>query len=191
MRLTSSVAFVAAFLLSAACGGTTSIATHDSGVASAHDGGAAAPASGSITSTLGSSATSTGCNVGAPNTPFLTAGSSSVPVESGVTCSVHPTGTGSFDVNVEIAQGETSSITIAATLTDTPSAQGGVSASFSTGTSVEYTESDCTITLSSQGNPPIAPGRVWGTLSCPTVTDAKTYATCVATATFLFQNCGE
>jgi hypothetical protein len=172
-----------AALVAASCGSTTT-----------------APANVYITSTLGSStsSTSTGsCNIDEPNAQFFTLGSPSLPVATGtmgavVSCQVASNGAGAFDVNLVVNVGQEDGITIGGTLTDSPgTSQGGLSVNFNKLNSGSYSESDCTVVLSTEGNPPITAGRVWGTLTCPTIVDAEDSYTCAATATFIFQNCAE
>jgi hypothetical protein len=164
------------------------------------------PSSVYVTSTLGASILpgSTGdCNVGGPDTPFFTIGTEGGPVANNgggtdggqavtVVCSVHPTGMGdTFDVNLQVDQGQTNGITIGGTLADSPGmTQTGLAVSFYKAPD-SYSQSDCTVVLSTQGNPPITAGRVWGTVTCPMATYAEANATCFAQATFIFQNCGQ
>ncbi len=174
------------------------------------------PQSAYIGSTLGINvndlASTMSCTNQEANDPYFTVGSlsssgvpSPVPTNTsvdgnviGINCDVASSGTGSFSVNLEINQGEVGAITISGMLTDSMAAQGNVSAVFTTtvgGTAaISYastTENPCTITLNPKGNPPITAGRIWGTLNCPMLTDAEANATCLGTAQFLFEECGE
>jgi hypothetical protein len=75
---------------------------------------------------------------------------------------------------------------------------------FENGQLGRYTSDSCTIAFTYDGapvplNPPIAPGRIWGHLSCPNAQRGDisimspdggvTPATCDTEADFLFENC--
>jgi hypothetical protein len=125
-----------------------------------------------------------------------------------IACAVHPT-SGGFAVQLNAALSGTGSITVFSGTTQglvDPVAGGkGITATFESGRLGRYASSDCTITFTYDGgqvpqNPPIAPGRIWGHLSCPNArrTDGVgimtpdgdvTYVTCDTEADFLFENC--
>lgn len=127
-----------------------------------------------------------------------------------VSCSVTTAGNG-FDVSLnatlEGLQGGSLTIT-------SPPGQGAISDSggsgitgvFQSASAGVYRESDCTISFMYNGTdvpdaPPIAAGRIWGHISCPTAklngettTGADGGAadvTCDAEADFLFEQCGQ
>lgn len=92
-------------------------------------------------------------------------------------------------------------------ITGTVNQNGGSSiyASFQSSTMGQFTDSDCTITFTYNGQPipiagsPIASGRIWGHVSCPGAMQqgmteigedgGATVRTCDGEADFLFQNC--
>jgi hypothetical protein len=177
-------------------------------------GGNAPPPSVYLDSTLGINAmdemTTQSCTVQAAESPFFTIGTISgagipSPVLNGassngqpitINCSVTSSGSG-FNVNLEVSVGMTGGITLFSTtpITDTQGPQGGIQATFTTVTGangISYESPStmaCTLTLSSLGNPPITAGRIWGSLTCPILTDPEANATCYGTAELLFQNC--
>jgi hypothetical protein len=109
-----------------------------------------------------------------------------------VTCQVASAGANTYDVNLVVNQGELNGITLGGTLNDTPgTSQGPFTVNFSSLSGGNYSEDDCTVTLSTMGTPPITAGRIWGSLSCPNMQDAEDDRACAATATFIFQNCQE
>jgi hypothetical protein len=147
------------------------------------------------------------CNIQGSVAPLFHIGSMGVPIANGqpyslpsgtgeaavtLDCVVHPDGNG-FDVNVQVSQGETDAFSFTTTtpLTDSPNAQSGVSVSLGLNPNTYSDSTDCTFTLSLQGNPSITAGRIWGTVVCPTSTYAEVNATCYASATFIIQNCSE
>jgi hypothetical protein len=118
-----------------------------------------------------------------------------------VACSV----SGSFVVNLTAVLSATP-IALGASLTITgnvnASSGGTVSAALSTGNFGNFGASDCTVTFTYNGgkiptSPVIAPGRVWGHLSCPTIGSTSgmmvgspsTTEICDVEADFLFENC--
>jgi len=166
--------------------------------------GGSAPPTVYITSTLGSS-TAAGqagkCNINSPDNPFFTIGSPGSPVPTGgtyigstvsVTCSVVADGN-AFDVNMEVNFGQLDGITIGGKLTNTTGPQGGIESAFNAVNTGNYIESDCTVTLAqgTPGNPPIAAGRIEGTVTCPTIANAGANAVCASSATFIFENCDQ
>jgi len=127
-----------------------------------------------------------------------------------ITCTVTPSGNG-FDVslNATLEGPQGGSITI-----QSPPGQGavttngasGVTGVFQAANSGSYRENDCTITYTYNGgpvpdSPPIAAGRIWGHISCPTATDSSQTTTghdggssdvmCDGEADFLFEQCGQ
>jgi hypothetical protein len=53
-----------------------------------------------------------------------------------------------------------------------------------------YDDRTCTVTYEASYRG-IAPGRVWGIITCPTATNSQAQTVCEATAEFRFENCGE
>jgi len=126
-----------------------------------------------------------------------------------VTCTVSAVNNG-FDVVLNITQEglQGGSVTISS-----PSGQGAVTASggtvrasFESGSLGDFTESDCMITYTYQGqsvpdSPPIAAGRIWGHVSCPTAQNSGSTVMlpdggsqprqCDGEADFLFEQCGQ
>jgi hypothetical protein len=160
-----------------------------------------------VTSTLGTNPNDTAstatCNIDVPFNQFLTIGTESTPVADGtsfggapiqVECKVHSTGGDSYQVDLDITEGNNGAlggITIDGTLTTSTGVQTGISAAFNLTNTGQYSEKDCTVTLSTETNPAITAGRVWGTVTCPTATYAETGDICYAQATFLFQDCDQ
>ncbi len=157
------------------------------------DGGQPVPSAYFVATSCG------GSNLG----PF---GSPTAPAPSGggrgndtVTCSVQATGPTTYAVSLDVGE-EFGAAQISGTVDSAIGAGAQIKANFDglTG-NYDYKSSDCIITLSSTVTPPIAPGRIAGTLSCPQTTDAgcacrpTTDAGCGAgpgaTATFVFENC--
>lgn len=128
-----------------------------------------------------------------------------------VSCSVTTSG-GGFDLNLSVIeeglQGGSVTITSPAGQGAVTAASGGsnITAVFQSTTAGSYRETDCTISfLYNQevvpDNPPIAAGRIWGHLSCPTAQSSgatlvgadggSTTAQCDGEADFLFEQCGQ
>lgn len=163
-----------------------------------------------LTSTLGASILpdSKGmCNIGSPETPFLTLGTASAPVSDGmqytnstmmtdpvtVTCTVSSTGANTFSVVAYVGYGNNGilgSVEVSGTLANMAGPQPGFHASF--GSSVgQWSAADCTFTLTTSQTPPITAGRVWGTIQCDNIIDQTNNSYCEATATLVLQNCGD
>ncbi len=185
-------------------------------LAASCSGSSAPPASAYIKSTLGTNPenvmSTQSCTIQEPGDPFFTIGvlngSEPSPVPTGtsvagadvtVDCSVHSMGGNSYSVNLEVTDGMSGGINVFGTVADSPGvAQPGLQASFTSvtaGTGISYATvgmNTCSFTLSTQGNPPITAGRIWGTLTCPLLVDASdSGATCYGTVDLLFQNCQE
>jgi hypothetical protein len=150
-----------------------------------------------------------GTAVGGQDTPDTQSDGSN---ESGgtvsVACTVAASGNG-FDIDLVVSQGglQGGSVTITS-----PSGMGAVTQAGGTGitgvfeseTQGRYRETDCTIAFTYNGEPitsqtPIAAGRIWGHISCPTaqvsgqtvMVDGGTQdVQCDAEADFLFEQCG-
>jgi hypothetical protein len=194
-------------------GGHGSSVSKGSASSASSSGNPGPPASVYIGSTLGTNpndlASTMSCPYKSPGDPFLTVGIISAgiptPVPQGtriggntvdVSCSVAPTASG-FAVNVEVSEGQVDGVTLFGILTDTPGPQTGIQVTFTSdvaGIGMSFGSSaaaPCSVTLSPRGVPPITAGRVWGTLTCPMLTDLATQSTCFGSAEFLFQNCTE
>jgi hypothetical protein len=132
----------------------------------------------------------------------VTTGASSVLIS----CSVHPTGSDNFQVDLQISQGEmtatvgSSSLTISGVVN---SSTGGsnVDGNVSTTVGGGYQSTACSITFDPPGigaypsGPPVAAGRIWAHLSCGSIQDPSIAAgggpsTCDAEVDFIFENCG-
>ena len=172
------------------------------------------PLSAYITSTLGTNpanlASTMGCTIDEPGASYFTVGTlngqTPDPVPSGSTqmgnpvminCEVASNGSGGYDVDLEVNLGMVGAISLFGTLTDSLQPQSTVNASFTTAagaSAITYSSpstSPCVVTLSPLENPAITAGRVWGSMVCDILTDAEVGATCLGTATFLFQECSE
>ena len=103
-----------------------------------------------------------------------------------VACSVKGDDVGTWTVNLSVTRGS-HGLTLNGTLANTLGSQGMISAMFTTGSDA-YASSECTVALDDRGNPPITTGRVWGTLTCPSLS-AGDAATCSGSAAFVFENC--
>ena len=171
---------------------------------------------------VGPSSPSTLCNVGS-STPGLDVG---VPVngkpitvldgsqQAGsavrVSCTVAPSG-GGFDVSLEVSVdgpsgGDVTIISPGGAGAVTLSGGAGIAGSFTSNSSGTYSQGDCTITFTYLGSsvattPAVAPGRIWGHLSCPAAqASGETVLSpdggihnvqCDAEADFLFEQCGQ
>jgi hypothetical protein len=146
-------------------------------------------------------------DIGTPSSPLPTAlhdGDTSAGSQVAVACAVTPVGNG-FDVTLSAAISGPmgGSLTI-----DSPSGLGAVTATGGTGIASvfesagagTYSGTACTIAFTYKGgavptSPPIAPGRIWGHISCPTATSSAPASSgdfvpqCDAEADFLFENC--
>ena len=119
-----------------------------------------------------------------------------------VSCTVR----GSFDVSLTAALGGAVGGTLVMSGQVTASSGGSnISASF-TSNGASYTEPDCTIAFTYEGapvptSPPIAAGRIWAHLACPSMTNpshlkkladgSQVPEVCDGEADFLFDNCSE
>lgn len=114
-----------------------------------------------------------------------------------ITCSVAPSGSNfNIALNAEIVTTLTTggSLTITGTVNSTSGASGDISAIFVAATNT-YTENDCSINfIVMPPGGPVAPGRIWGQLSCPNAMSQSqnanaTPTTCAMQALFVFENC--
>jgi hypothetical protein len=134
-------------------------------------------------------------------------GSSQAGAKIDVACTVATSGNG-FDINLSVTENGTNGGSVTIT---SPSGMGAVTQSGGTGiTGVfessmngRYRETDCTIAFTYLGQPvgqtPLAAGRIWGHLSCPSAAlDGSTVMVdggteskqCDGEADFLFEQCG-
>jgi hypothetical protein len=225
----SSLLVLSGAVVVAACSGSSGSAPNpgvgEGGSSSGgSSGGAAVIAEGFIAATVGSgpSSPATVCNLGSVQswldvgTPTTTGIPVTVPdggTQSGapvtVSCTVSASGSG-FDVNLSIGElgTEGGSVTITS-----PPGQGAVTLSgaqgitgvFQSSSYGTYQESDCTLAFTYSGSPiqqqPIAAGRIWAHISCPSAQvsgetvvgpDGGTQnIQCDAEADFLFEQCGQ
>ena len=117
-----------------------------------------------------------------------------------VTCSVKASSGGfNLALNAETSQGNyPGSLTISGSVTAAAGGPADIAGTIvSTGTGT-FEETDCTITLNANAPAgPVQPGRVWGTLSCPTATlqgkvdQFGNPITCNLSADLLFVDCSE
>jgi hypothetical protein len=124
-----------------------------------------------------------------------------------VECSVVASGNG-FDVILKAGRSGQGSVAISSPPGAgevTPTGGGAhITARFESATLDTYLSSDCSITWTYNGAfvpaaPPVAPGRIWGHLSCPNAISislmtslpdgATIHDTCDTEADFLFENC--
>jgi hypothetical protein len=114
-----------------------------------------------------------------------------------VACTVHPDGTG-FDVQLSASlNGDSITITSPAGKGVVTAAGGlGLQTTFVTSTGT-YVEDDCSLTFTYMTDqvpvsPPVAAGRIWGHVQCPTAAlKGQSSVTCEASADFLFEQCGQ
>ena len=150
-----------------------------------------------------------GTGVGGGGTPDTQSdGSNQGGAKISVACTVSTSGSG-FDIDLSVTQdgSQGGSVTITS-----PGGMGavtqnggtGITGVFESATNGRYRESDCTIAFTYMGEPitqtPIAAGRIWGHISCPTAqVSGQTVMTadggsedvqCDAEADFLFEQCG-
>lgn len=149
-----------------------------------------------------------GTAVGGNGTPDTqNDGSSESGGKVSVTCTVSTSGNG-FDIDLVVSQGGLNGGSV--TITSPPGmgavtqAGGtGITGVFESETQGKYRETDCTISFTYMGEPvnqtPIAAGRIWGHLSCPTaqvsgqtvqIDGGSQDVQCDAEADFLFEQCG-
>jgi hypothetical protein len=137
--------------------------------------------------------------IGSFGDPIVTAQNggtfSSIPVTA--SCDVSQNGS-NYDVKASVNYGEEGSLTISGTIVgaqgsaSTWPTEQNITATFGGGSQSGFietlSESNCTISFSSDANMGIAPTRIWGSLSCPTASSSDG-TTCAGTAEFLFENC--
>lgn len=127
-----------------------------------------------------------------------------------VSCTVSTVGDG-FDIALSVTEEGT---TGGAVVINSPAGQGAVTASGGSGISVSivsgqkgsFRESDCTLTYKYDGadvpdDPPIAAGRIWGHVTCPSAQESGSTLTgadggaatrqCDGEVDFLFEQCGQ
>jgi hypothetical protein len=117
-------------------------------------------------------------SVGTPEAPIA----SGTALEGGteqVTCTVASAAGGTYALDLQVA---VDGITFM--LTGSPSSARVVLQ----GEGKYFNWNDCSVTLTTQTPQPIAPGKIWGSLSCPSAGSASG---CPVTATLLFENCAE
>lgn len=109
-------------------------------------------------------------------------------------CTVTSAGDGSFTVYATASiQGTTGgSVTVSGKFT-TSGAQSNIHGVFQRSDTGSFEEADCTVDYSGNPNMGVASGRVWGKLSCPTITkkDSNPPRACSGNAEFKFENCGQ
>jgi hypothetical protein len=111
---------------------------------------------------------------------------------------------GGFDVSLSAAVGGNQGGTLTINGHVTTAGGSNITADF-TSNGASYSENDCTIGFTYQGSvvpskPPIAGGRIWGHLKCPSMTNPaqpklvngmQVPETCDGEADFLFDNCSQ
>jgi hypothetical protein len=120
-----------------------------------------------------------------------------------VGCTVHSTGS-AFDVTLSALLGGQGSISVshANISSDTTQVNMNVQGSFARGNTGDFVESDCTFDFGGQptdldpsktaGAPlGVAPGRIWGNLTCPMIVNNEDGNVCLAQAEMRFENCNE
>jgi hypothetical protein len=142
--------------------------------------------------------------IGTDDTHPITSGSKQNGGEVTVSCTVHSTGGGNYTVSLSaLLAGQGSINVVNATIpsgTTTPAPM--VQATFESGSTGDFTESDCTFDFGGQMGDiasaapagfsfGIAPGRIWGNLICPMIVDGENSETCFAAAELRFENCAE
>jgi hypothetical protein len=114
-----------------------------------------------------------------------------------VSCSVN----GGFSINLQATKQGSGTVTIVGNVGMTGGT--GIYANIISN-SLSYTQSDCTIAYTYMGNPvqttPVAAGRIWAHLKCPSMTDRQqkllssgqyVQEMCDGEADFFFQNCDQ
>jgi hypothetical protein len=123
-----------------------------------------------------------------------------------VACSVHPNGNG-FDVTLNASLSGQGSLTITSNSPVTQAGGGmGVTGTFQSAQSGNYTSDNCKITYVYQGGmvpnkTPIAAGRIWAHISCVNAQrkdemvmapdGGTTFPSCDTEADFIFENCAQ
>jgi hypothetical protein len=132
---------------------------------------------------------------GLPNPP-ISDGQADGPNSASVSCTVSPSGSG-FTVNANLLLGQAGNFALEGGSTPWPTKATtvtGVTISFGyNGVSYGSPSGGCSVTYNT-GNTsePIAPGRVWGSFTCPGMTEGMgTPYVCLGTGTFQLTNCAE
>jgi hypothetical protein len=141
--------------------------------------------------------------IGSDTSDPITSGTSYNGGPVSVSCSVHSTGD-SFSVTLSALLGGQGSISVVNSTinSDTTQVSMGITSNFERGDTGDFKESDCTWDFGGQstdidpaktaGNPlGIAPGRIWGNLTCPMMIDSEHNQTCLGQAELRFENCGQ
>lgn len=122
-----------------------------------------------------------------------------------ISCSVHPTGN-TFTVGIQIAQGDVSStgstsLTVSATGVDPATGAMNVTGNVSNSIAGDYGSMACVLSYGTPGaggepsGSPVASGRIWAHLSCPSATNGAITtqsggpSTCDTEVDFIFENC--
>jgi hypothetical protein len=121
----------------------------------------------------------------------------------GATCTVQETSDGAFSVMLAAAVSGNASIIVPQTSVskDLGTVNTGIAAMFASATRQgDFEEADCTFDFGGQpadldptkaaGSPlGIEAGRIWGNLTCPSLTDPQNGTTCLGQAELHFENC--
>ncbi len=134
--------------------------------------------------------------------PWVVIGDNTHPVSDGdsqggspvsVNCSVTASGDG-FNVSASASLTGQGSVVITGHFVGManvpPQPQTGITATFQKGDTGSFRDTACTVDFSMNTNMGFAPGRVWGTLTCPQATYDSQGRTCLGSAEFRFENCG-
>jgi hypothetical protein len=105
-----------------------------------------------------------------------------------VGCTVAPSGNG-FTVNGQITLNTGSFLVSGGSTITSSGTQSGLSASFSNSAGIEYADTSCTLTYTNFTNPPVKAGAVWGTLTCPNMTNGQPNNSCKGTIQMQLTNC--
>jgi len=151
-----------------------------------------------IASTLGpgSDAENNGAVCQLANGPWLDIGTKDGSVNSGdnavnVTCTVTHDGDG-FKVSANATQSGQGSLTIVGHFTTTGQ-QSKISGVFVRNDTATFRDDNCTVDYTADPNMGIAPGRVWGTLTCSRASSDQSSPprVCNGVAEFKFENCAQ
>lgn len=111
-----------------------------------------------------------------------------------VTCAVRPEGDG-FNVTANARLQGQGSVTITGHVVGeadvTPPTQAGITATFERPDTGTFQDANCTMDFSSNPIMGLAPGRVWGQITCPRATFGAQGRTCSGAAEFRFENCAQ
>ena len=109
-----------------------------------------------------------------------------------IVCAVKGNDANGYDIEVSATlSGDTGgSLSITGHVTPTGT-QMGISGVFQRADYGNFREDDCVISFAPNSNEGVAPGRLWGSISCPNIVNQSQLRTCDGEANFRFENCDQ